>query len=411
MGGTTLHMGDVRRHGHAAVAAHEQGVVLAELSSLLFASLPRADQRRKGVEYLRGLLRADGRKSVRNIARLLGGRATEQNLHHFISSSTWDWVPVREALAEHVARVAPPQAWVVRFTVIPKTGEHSVGVDRRFVPALGKVLNAQQAVGVWAASDEVSVPVNWRLHLSQAWLDDASRRRQASIPEDVDARTLGACAVDTLLEALSEWRLPVRPVVMDAREVDAPRVLRRLRAAGVPFVLRVDGTLPLRPAEPVPGARGTDVLPAQQILEVARDLRRPVMWADHRGHPAPRAALVAGVRVRVPSADGRAASAGRRPQEGEGDLLLLGAGAQQRWWPRECWLTDSTTTPSAAAFRLSRLTDRVDQDFAGIADGVGIRDYTGRSFSGWHRHMTLASAAHAVAALARTDDRRLERVS
>ncbi len=55
--------------------------------------------------------------------------------------------------------------------------------------------------------------------------------------------------------------------------------------------------------------------------------------------------------------------------------------------------------------RLARLSDRVDLDFTRTADRVGVRDFAGRSFGGWHRHITLASAAHAVAVLARGDDR------
>jgi hypothetical protein len=50
--------------------------------------------------------------------------------------------------------------------------------------------------------------------------------------------------------------------------------------------------------------------------------------------------------------------------------------------------------------RLTRLTQRVARDFTEIADRVGIRDFSGRSFVGWHRHVTLASAAHAVIAVA-----------
>ena len=45
-----------------------QDVVFEQLASTLFQSLPRRDQRRKGAEYLAGLLRTSGRKSVRNIA-------------------------------------------------------------------------------------------------------------------------------------------------------------------------------------------------------------------------------------------------------------------------------------------------------------------------------------------------------
>ena len=53
----------------------------------------------------------------------------------------------------------------------------------------------------------------------------------------------------------------------------------------------------------------------------------------------------------------------------------------------------------AALLQLAGLTAQVDRDCVEVADEVGIRDYAGRSFNGWHRHATLASAAHAIAML------------
>nr|WP_198535549.1 transposase [Streptomyces caatingaensis] len=378
----------------AAPAAPEP--LLAELGAELFASLPRSDQRRRGEAYLRGLLTARGRKSIRNIAALSGGPAAEQSLHHFVSSSTWDWEPVRRALAAYTARVAPPQAWVVRPMLIPKAGENSVGVERRFCPLRGQVINAQQAVGVWAASDEVAVPVNWRLFLSDAWLEDPLRRRQASIPESVRAETLGECAVEAYVGMMRGWGLPVRPVVVDAREADALAALHRLRAAGVPVLARVGGSLRLEPAEPTLPGRGGAVLPAHQIMGAARDLRRPVLWREHDERRGVRTALTAAVRVGVP---------GRRTAPGgpvrRRDMLLLGLGDATGPWPGELWLTDLLNVPPAALVRLSRLMGRVRRDFTEVADEVGIRDFAGRSFGGWHRHTTLASAAHAVRVLTR----------
>ncbi|WP_456115154.1 IS701 family transposase [Streptomyces yaizuensis] len=395
--------------GRAPARSDAHDVLLTELCSVLFASLPRADQRRKGVEYLRGLLGAEGRKSIRNIARLIGGQATEQNLHHFISSSTWDWDPVRAALAQYVTAVAPPRAWVVRQTVIPKAGEHSVGVDRRFISSLGQVLNAQQAIGVWSASDEVSMPVNWRLHLSQAWLDDVPRRSQASIPASVNTRSLGDCAVAAVLELTSAWGLPARPVVADVRETDGMKVVRRLRTGGVPFMVRVNSTLPLVPVDGGPAGPGAEAVPAHRIIGAHQGRCRPVAWTDHGTGGGRRTDLVAAVRVADPAGSARLPGAGGRPRGAGGELLLLGAGAPGRRWPQELWLATAPDLPPATLFRLSRLTGRVERDFEGIADRTGIRDYTGRSFNGWHRHVTLASAAHAVAALANTGDRPLRR--
>ena len=375
--------------------------VLAELGPLLFASLSRSDQRRTGATYLRGLLAAEGRKSIRNLAGLLGPQTNEQSLHHFINSSTWEWMPVRRALGRYLVRVAPPQAWVVRPMAILKTGRHSVGVDRRFVPARGQVLNVQQAVGVWAAAPRLSAPIGWRLHLSRAWLDDDARRTKALIPDDAEPETLGDCGVETVLESVRAAGLPTRPVLQDLRTADAARVVRRLRAAGQPFLVRIGGMLPLVPATVPAPSRSTvraNPVSARLVLAPLRDLRRPVVWTD--GMPSVggtvRTTLVGASRVALPPMPGESAGA-------EGELLLLGVGDPGRQWPTELWLTDLVDAQHGALVRLGRLLERVERDFAGVGARVGLQDFGGRSFGGWHRHMTLASAAHAVVAIARAD--------
>ncbi|MEU7165776.1 transposase [Streptomyces morookaense] len=379
--------------------AHD--AVLVELCSELFASLPRSDQRRKGREYLQGLLGGHGRKSIRNIAAIIGGPATEQSMHHFISSSIWDWNPVRRALVRHLLRSAPPQAWVVRPMVIPKGGRHSVGVDRKFFPALGQVLNAQQAVGVWAVSEEMAAPVNWRLHLSDDWLRDDARRARAAIPDCARPESLGDCAASAFLETAG-WGVPVRPVVLDVPEADTWAVVRRLRAAGVPWLVRIGSTLRLTAADPaLPGCR-TEGVTAHQIMTAAAGMRRPVLWSDHDAAETLRTSLAAGVRVRMPVRGVRTVPVPPPVRRaGVGDLRLLGEWEQGRSAPGELWLTDMTGLHPVALMQLSKVTRRVDRDFAEIADRVGIRDYTGRSYKGWHRHVTLASAAHTVAALGR----------
>lgn len=95
-------------------AAGSREDVYAELCAALFSGFPRRDQRLKAEQYLHGLLTAQGRKSIRNIAAQIGGPAAEQSLHHFVSSSTWDWQPMRAALAHFLERNSCPQAWVVR---------------------------------------------------------------------------------------------------------------------------------------------------------------------------------------------------------------------------------------------------------------------------------------------------------
>ncbi|MPY49962.1 transposase [Streptomyces sp. K1PN6] len=359
--------------------------------------MPRSDQRRRGLEYVRGLLGVEGRKSIRNISSLFGGEAAEQSLHHFISGSTWDWEPVRRSLARHLEEISPARAYVLRPMVIPKAGDSSVGVDRRFCPSRGQMMNAQQAVGVWAVSDEHSTPINWRLHLPETWLDDKTRRRRAAIPESVLPETLDQAGIEAYLDVARNWGLPMRPVVMDARESDVAGAVRLLQAADALMLLRVSTNLRL--AAVGPGISRTAAgaeMAAHQLMLMARPLRQPVIQRQPGpGGGAVHTGLTATVRVRLPRRTARRLSSQR-------DLLLLGVGENGGRWPAELWLTDITDLRPAQLLRMSRFIDRVDLDFAGVAERVGIRDFSGRSYRGWHRHATLASAAHAIAVLSGT---------
>ncbi|OON80058.1 transposase [Streptomyces tsukubensis] len=367
------------------------------MSRSLFASLPRADQRKKGVEYIRGLLEVRGRKSIRNIASTMGGRATDQSLHHFISESTWDWVPVRQALAQYMVPRLPVEAWVVRNTVIRKAGQHSVGVDRRFVPAAGRVLNAQEAVGVWAASGSRSSPVHWGLHLPQGWIDDVPRRSRASIPASAQLETLAVRAAKLCVQLVSEWAMPIRPMVFDAREMDVATIVESLGRRGIPLVARVDESVALAVADPaLTGHSGSARMRAYEVIRATKGSRQPVRWPANGPGGGVRAGQVANVAVRLP---GGRASAVRRHGGGR-QLVLFGLSEGNGHNAPQLWLTDMTTAQPAALLKLCTLMDLVDHDYLAVSKAVGIEDYAGRSFGGWHRHMTLASAAHAITALA-----------
>jgi hypothetical protein len=376
----------------------ELEAALDELCEPLFRSLRRSDQRRRGADYIRGLLSTRGRKSIRNMAALIGGESggtgTGQSLHHFICSSTWDWNPVRQAMAAQLTAAASPQAWIARPMIIPKVGQHSVGVSRYFSHSAGQALNAQRAIGVWGVSETMSVPLNWRLHLPQTWIKDGLRRNQASIPCEVGPESLSDCVLTACREMLADWPVPARPVVVDIGEADPLATAGGLHAAGLPAVVRVPDELRLTVTDPALTGHGAHLLPAGEIMRAARNLRRPVAWREPGTHRGRRSGLLTSVRVRLPAA--RAAGA----RTGDGGFHLVGIGDGDRHWPSELWLTDLPRTQSAAVPQLSGLSRRVDRDFDEITSQVGIRDYVGRSYSGWHRHVTLASAAHAVAVLA-----------
>ena len=368
--------------------------VVDELGATLFAAFRRKDQRLKAEQYLRGLLFAQGRKSIRNIAAHVGGAAAEQSLHHFISSSTWDWQPMRAALAGHLERAGTPQAWVVRSLHIPKAGEHSVGVDRLFAPELGHMFRGQQAFGVWFASEHLSAPVNWRLLLPDQWVNDQERRDRAEVPEGLGCESQEECAASVAVETATQWDVTRRPVLLDLRGSAVRPTLSRLAAARVPVIGRIAASCRLTVADRAMPGFGAGPLPAQQILESTKGLRRPVHWLDAAAGRTSRTSLASVVRVSL-----------LNPQTGrQRPMLLLGEWHDPQRPPVRVWLTDLTNAPVAPLLRLTKLTRRVERDFTEVGEEVGLRDFVGRSFRGWHRHITLASAAHAARLLASDED-------
>lgn len=387
---------------HAADAPDDaREVVVRQLVAVLFASLARRDQRRKGEQYLRGLLRTQGRKSVRNIAASLGGPAVEQGLHHFISSSTWDWMPVRQALATHLAHVETARAWVVQPMSIPKAGEHSVGVHRGLDPRLGP-FHGQRAFGVWHASEELCVPVNWSLYLPGSWMRDATRRRRAEIPEAADEQTVEDCAAAAFLGTANRWGLPPRPVVLNVvLNTDIGHVrhtLDRFTRAGVPVIARIGGASQLTVDDPALPAHAGGALQARQILDTAKGLRRPVEWAERNGGRSATRRSSLAVAVRVGCASARPPRT--RSADGVPRLVLLGEWRHPQHCPGALWVTNMTSAPADALLRLTKLGCRVERESAAAGEDAGLKDYEGRTFRGWHRHITLASAAYAVTALA-----------
>ncbi|NEY36220.1 transposase [Streptomyces sp. PRKS01-65] len=373
---------------HSVTPDHD--AVIAELGSEVFASLRRADQRRTAQEYLRGMLSVSGRKNARNLATSVGNRAAEQRFHHFIADSCWDWQPVREALTGFLERIAPPRAWVVRPLVLTKTGDCSVGVERRYVPEAGQTLNAQFGWGLWQVADGFEVPVNWYLDLPDGWLSDPVRRERSRIPDGyVPPASAEGGAVGLVSQTVGRLPSRLRPVLSDARHAALPPLVRGFRAARVPVLLRIGPSVPVLLADRALRGFSHRPVPAGKLLSTAGCRVRTVLRPGGRG-------AVAALRVRLPGLD--AAGAARGPQGGRGALTLVGVWSGTGASPDHLWLTDAVV-PAHALLEASELPEPHAAAMARAAE-AGLRDYGGRSFQGWHRHMTMVSAALAARAAA-----------
>ncbi|WP_405618632.1 IS701 family transposase [Streptomyces sp. NBC_00076] len=349
----------------------------------LFAHLPRADQRRWAGVYLKGLLTTQGKKSLRRIAASVTPSPTApQSLQQFVNDSGWQWLPVRAELARWVAEHTAAHAWTLSPVVIPKRGELSVGVHRRFVPASGRTVNCQLAVGAFLSGDLGHLAVDWRLYLPRRWTEDTRLRRLARIPDATGHATPAELCL-SLADRLPRITPEMPPVVVHTDgHIDAAAVVEGLQARGLDWIVAVQGGLPLTLA-PATGPHPADGAAPHPAPVPAVDLLR------RHARPSAATPLVPGqprlgsVRVLLPG--------GTRP------ALLVGVWTTSRFRPDRIWLTG---LPPAGRTRTLAVIGSATAARVGVAEAeLGLHDFAGRSYPGWHRHATLVSVASALRGL------------
>ena len=92
---------------------------------------------------------------------------------------------VRHRRAE---RREPVTTWIIDDTGFPKQGKHSVGVQRQYTGTAGKIGNCQIGVSLSVATTHEHVPIDFELYLPKSWTDDAARREEARVPDDLCSR-------------------------------------------------------------------------------------------------------------------------------------------------------------------------------------------------------------------------------
>jgi SRSO17 transposase len=392
---------------------------LAAFAEDLFASIPRKDQRRWGQSYLRGLLLDGKRKSIQPMAtRLARGDpqadayALEQALQQFVNQSPWDPAAVRRRLAQRMTTALAPDAWVLDDTGFPKFGRHSVGVAPQDCGALGKVANCQVGVSVHAVTDRASCPLDWRLFLPPEWDDDPERRRKAHVPDHERHRPKWQLALD-MLDELHAWGLGAPVVLADAAYGEVGEFRLGLEQRGLAYLVQVPGTLSAygedvmletlpyagRGRPPVPRYRQPRSSLRALVLAAGERAASTVTWRQGTdGEPlASRFVAVrvrpAGVRLR------RAATGGELPVR-----WLLAEWPQGEPEPVAYWLASlPAEVPLERLVGLAKLRWRVEHDDRELKDALGLDHFEGRSWRGWHHHVTLVSVAHAFVTLERLD--------
>jgi SRSO17 transposase len=411
---------------------------LEAFAAEMLGGLARSDQRAKGELDVRGLLLDGKRKSMQPMAARLG--VDYQRLQQFVTSSTWDYAEVRGRLARWAQEFIDPRAYLVDDTGFPKDGADSPGVARMYSGSLGKVGNCQIGVSVHAVTDWASAAIDWRLFLPKSW-DDATvdhpddpeaaaeirrRRARSKIPDQVRHREKWRQALDMLDEITGDeqtggWGLDPWSVVADAGYSDCTEFRLGLEARGLPYILAVKATTgahraDARPMTPPYGGRGRPRPPpvprypaapstlAALALAAGRPALRRVTWrhGTHKHPGNPTAAMTSrflALRVRPANRDIPRAPDGTLPE-----CWLIAEWPPRKPEPTGYWLsTLPPDTPLRELVRLAKIRWRIEHDYRELKDGLGLDHFEGRSYLGWHRHVTLTALAQAFCTSLRYD--------
>jgi SRSO17 transposase len=361
--------------------------------------------------YLLGLLMDGERKTIVPMAgRLVDDEgeieAMRQRLQQCVTVSTWADAEIRSRVALEVERELRPEVFIIDDTGFPKKGKHSVGVARQYSGTLGRVDNCQVATSLHLATDETSCCIGMQLYLPEAWASDMERRRKAGVPEEVKFKRKWELALDLLDDALS-WGLPPRLTLGDSAYGDCTEFRDGLDERGCLYLVGVGSDRLVWP----PGSKPRPPKPKK-----GRPGRRPTRYVDGDLKPLLLADLATEFRYRkysCPDAVGGLKSGyfaftrlhlaekhtkGRPPSP---EVWLI---AEYRPGNNEYKFYVSNlpaSTPRRELVRFVKLRWRVERDYQEMKGEVGLDHFEGRTWIGFHHHVTLCAVAHAFLALQR----------
>jgi SRSO17 transposase len=241
------------------------------------------------------------------------------------------------------------------------------------------------------------------------------RRRAASkIPDSERYRPKWLMALE-MIDELAGWNLRPPLLTADAGYGQVAEFRQGLSDRGISYIVATTSSTTAQPGDAEPVAvtyPGVGKYPAPRYPHPARSIKDLAL-----GHGAHRTTLVHW-RQRLPAHGDtaerpagtlsghffalRIRPAGRAvrdglPQHGDGvlpDCWLLVQWPPGHDEPSDYWLSDlPADTPLSDLVHLAKSRWRIEHDYRELKTGLGLDHFEGRSWTGWHRHVTLATAA------------------
>ena len=345
--------------------------------------------------YAFGILGEGERKSAEPIAgRVCGEPQQTKRLHdkllHFLARSEWDDRAVRREAAryaiEAVEKREPVTTWIVDDTGFLKQGTHSVGVQRQYTGSAGKITNCQIGVSLAVATSSDQIPIDFELYLPTSWTEDAARRREARIPATVTFKTKPDLAL-AMIERATDAGVPGDVLLADSAYGDNTDFRNAVRVLGFDFAVGIGPQTSVVRLDARSAPHGASMSALDLAMQMGRRAYRRITW--RQGTKTALASRFCFVRIKTLHNDGFAL-ADREP------LWLVAEWPDGEPKPTKLFLT--TLPRRMAKKEIVRIikerwrTERIYQDLKGE---LGLDHFEGRSFQGWHHHVSVVLSCYA----------------
>jgi SRSO17 transposase len=365
--------------GMAMVAMDEAADWARGLDALVERIAPRfcrIEARRRARAYLAGLLCPVERKNGWQLAEHAGDR-TPDGVQDFLARMRWDADQVRDDLRAYVvAQLGDADGvLVLDETGFIKKGTKSAGVQRQYSGTAGRIENCQIGVFLGYASRHGHALIDRALYLPEVWANDPARRGAAGVPEETVFATKPRLGRQMLARAFAA-EVPCRWVTGDSVYGSDYALRRSIERSGRGYVLAVT---------------------RRQLL----GFKTVSDWLEE-----------------VPAVAWQRLSAGegaKGPRLYDWAWLPCGLDAACGW-QKGLLIRRKLAHPEVFTFYLTLAPERtglsdlvrvagtrwtIEACFEAAKGEVGLDQYEVRSWTGWHRHITLAMLAHAYLAVIR----------
>jgi SRSO17 transposase len=355
---------------------------LAELQARIAQRFHRPEVRERAERYLAGLLARVERKNGWQLAETIG-EPHPRSVQRLLSAAVWDADAVRDDLRSYVIDHlgdAISGVLIIDDTGFVKKGEKSCGVARQYTGTVGDTANAQVGVFLAYASNTGAAFIDRALYLPRSWTDDRDRCDAAGVPTEVRFATKLVLA-RRMLERALDAAVPAGWVVADSFYGRSHAFRRWLEEREQPYIFMVPKTNTVW----YDGQRQTAAQLGEQLPVDAFTLQ-----SVGQGVQGERCALWACLPLSDACPEGK-----RRWLLLQQDL----ADARDRAYHLAYGPADTT---EGELLRVCGSRWHIEEGFAQAKGEVGLDQYEVRTWTAWHRFITLCLLAHAYLVVTRS---------